>query len=68
MRRYIAVMILLVATLATSCKLYDGESNTPINVGKEIAQEAHRVLCDTNFVIRLTLACDAYLATDDEAR
>lgn len=67
MRRYIAVMMLLVATLATSCKLYDGENYKPINVGKEIAQEAHRVLCDTNFVIRLTLACDAYLATDDEA-
>lgn len=55
-----------VMMLTSACKTSEGTMDRkPIDVGVAIAQRAHnRLYLDTE-IIRLALACDAYLATDD---
>lgn len=69
MRRYsVVILMMAIVTLATSCKLYDGESNLqPIDIGEAIASESHMQLAQTNFINRLVLMCDVYYATENEA-
>lgn len=61
------MMMIAFTTLATSCAVGDGEDNTPMDIGKTIAYEAHQILSEHNFDIRLALMCDKYITTEDEA-
>jgi hypothetical protein len=61
------IIMVAIATLATSCKVSDGENYTPMDIGKAIAHDAHEQLSYHNFDIRLALMCDRYITTEDEA-
>ena len=61
------MMMFTIATLATSCKVSDGENYIPMDIGKAIAHDAHEQLSYHNFDIRLALMCDRYITTEDEA-
>lgn len=58
--------VVAVMMLTSACKTSEGTMDRkPIDVGVAIAQRAHnRLYLDTE-IIRLALACDTYLATDD---
>ena len=52
--------------LTTACKIAEGTMDKkPIDVGKAIAQEAHNRLYHETRIVRMALACDEYLATED---
>lgn len=61
------IIMVAIATLATSCKVSDGENYIPMDIGKAIAHDAHEQLSYHNFDIRLALMCDRYITTEDEA-
>ena len=66
MRRYIIILMAMVGMITTSCKTESGTMDLePIDIGFQIAGEAHKVMCQTNEIITLALLADAYFSTED---
>ena len=68
MRRYVIIVIALVALFTTSCKSGHGSMyRQPIDIGIAIAQKSHECIYNTNGPIMIALLCNAYYSTEDEA-
>ena len=66
MRRYIIILMAMVGMITTSCKTESGTMYLePIDIGFQIAGEAHKVMCQTNEIIAIALLADVYLSTED---
>lgn len=66
MRRFIIILMVMMGMITTSCKTESGTMYLePIDIGYQIALEAHKVMCQTNEIITLALLADAYFSTED---